>query len=659
LALLQPALRAATAGESLLLVQPPVCSAIDAAQGVLADEICRVEPSAGRPKNHDINLMLTAVTGPVEVGGYALKTENYNGAYLTPVVEAKPGDTLKVRLVNRLGAGSGAHGGVDAPNPTNLHTHGLIVSANNRRDVELEQPGDGDNIFASVGRGGSFDYRIPIPSELPATLLDGESGTIPHPTGLYWYHSHLHGISGTQVAGGMSGLLSIGARDVNVVALDPDQTDELRARTDTAYLMLRDLQMRTAVDPGSADRRSPATWERGFDAKWCSDAPAPDPQERDGFCVDPADGEKVWLHLVNGQHFPTIRIRGGRNYLWRVANLSASVTYRLEIVPDTSGGGEPLPFDLLSVDGVVPAEPVAGPAPVAAGQLTSLLLMPAGRADIYLRNDAGTGAERSYVLRTAGLDTGESGDRWPEIRLARVVFEAVGGPAQAISSGLNAPIVEPVPAPAAPALAADAQEAAALPAGCVPDVDPARLEHRRVTFVTGLPNGRMGLGSVVVRPTGTGTFEEVPETRLRRIDFDRYLDPDDHSVMWDGTGSGGNDPKPPRHVCVRLSASGHGQLWELVNNTGELHNFHLHQAKFRLARKDELERFGIDTASLPAAAGPADGDVWHDTLPVLHGVPVFIIVNFDAPEQLGRYVFHCHILEHEDAGMMAPIEVLP
>ena len=226
-----------------------------------------------------------------------------------------------------------------------------------------------------------------------------------------------------------------------------------------------------------------------------------------------------------------------------MANLSASVTYRLEIVPDTTGGGKPLPFDLLSVDGVVPAEPVAGPgaagpAPVAAARLTSLLLMPAGRADIYLRNDAGTGAERSYILRTAGLDTGEFGDRWPEIRLARVVFEAAGGPAQRdLRLALMPPSSSPVPAGGAPALAADAQEAAALPAGCVPDVDPARLEHRRITFVTGLPNGRMGLGSVIVRPTGTGTFEEVPETRLRRIDFDRYLDPNDHSVVWNGTGS--------------------------------------------------------------------------------------------------------------------------
>ena len=32
-------------------------------------------------------------------------------------------------------------------------------------------------------------------------------------------------------------------------------------------------------------------------------------------------------------------------------------------------------------------------------------------------------------------------------------------------------------------------------------------------------------------------------------------------------------------------------------------------------------------------------------------------MSYDAKEQLGRFVFHCHILKHEDNGLMAPIEV--
>lgn len=56
-------------------------------------------------------------------------------------------------------------------------------------------------------------------------------------------------------------------------------------------------------------------------------------------------------------------------------------------------------------------------------------------------------------------------------------------------------------------------------------------------------------------------------------------------------------------------------------------------------------------------------DLWHDTFPVppKNGNTndrVFIFIPFEAEEQLGRFVFHCHILEHEDNGMMAAMEVV-
>ena len=56
-------------------------------------------------------------------------------------------------------------------------------------------------------------------------------------------------------------------------------------------------------------------------------------------------------------------------------------------------------------------------------------------------------------------------------------------------------------------------------------------------------------------------------------------------------------------------------------------------------------------------------DPWHDTFPVppkkgnVNG-RVFIFIPFEADEQVGRFVFHCHILEHEDNGMMAAMEVV-
>ena len=76
-------------------------------------------------------------------------------------------------------------------------------------------------------------------------------------------------------------------------------------------------------------------------------------------------------------------------------------------------------------------------------------------------------------------------------------------------------------------------------------------------------------------------------------------------------------------VCARL---GNQELWELVNNTNELQNFHIHQTKICLARlppgfadKDATrDPATIATSHVPEFGTIAvkDVDVWHDTLPV-------------------------------------------
>ena len=203
----------------------------------------------------------------------------------------------------------------------------------------------------------------------------------------------------------------------------------------------------------------------------------------------------------------------------------------------------------------------------------------------------------------------------------------------------------------------------ALPIGCVRDIDRSRREHRRITFQGS--QGGWKVKTELVYPTvasGEQPYEVLAVASAETISasFDQYLK--DGLVDWEATAG------RPRHTCVRL-ANGHGQLWALINPTAELHNFHLHQTKFRLARESDLKAYGIDPSSVvlasglgpkaPGASGVADRNVWHDTLPIEGGgAMVFIVVNFDAEEQLGRYVYHCHILKHEDAGLMAPMQVV-
>jgi hypothetical protein len=310
----------------------------------------------------------------------------------------------------------------------------------------------------------------------------------------------------------------------------------------------------------------------------------------------------------------------------------------------------------------------------AASKIFKLLLMPASRAEIFIGNDQGETSERHWVLQTDGIDTapGQStvGDSWPQVNLAEVILE--GAPtaiASAAPIGLNEYVAEAKP----PALQADFREAVApdLPAGCVRDIDRSKFEHRRISFQGA--GTRYTITTDIVYPkdptklqSSYKDFQPDTTAQLKFVYFDQYLTKPDGTVDWD-TAYGA-----PKHTCVRL-ANGHGQLWELENGSGELHNFHIHQTKFRVATDQELASYGIDPKSVPSQSGyeikagvaspGTDRDLWNDTIPMYPNIPkqpkpVFIIINFDADEQLGRYVYHCHILKHEDNGLMAPMEVV-
>jgi FtsP/CotA-like multicopper oxidase with cupredoxin domain len=82
------------------------------------------------------------------------------------------------------------------------------------------------------------------------------------------------------------------------------------------------------------------------------------------------------------------------------------------------------------------------------------------------------------------------------------------------------------------------------------------------------------------------------------------------------------------------------QHWKIVNASGELHPMHIHQVHF-----------------LPYAENdkPIADPLWMDTVNVPVGVSVDVIMDFTDPVIRGMSVFHCHLLNHEDKGMMAKV----
>ena len=132
-----------------------------------------------------------------------VRLRSYNGTdvdpdtpYVSPTIEAVPGDTVYVNLHNQLPADPSCAAHDPAPgepyvndphcfNGTNLHTHGLWVNP----------AGNGDNVLLSINPGVKFQYEYKIPGG--------------HPAGTFWYHTHRHGSTALQVSSGMAGALII------------------------------------------------------------------------------------------------------------------------------------------------------------------------------------------------------------------------------------------------------------------------------------------------------------------------------------------------------------------------------------------------------------------------------------------------------------------
>ena len=104
------------------------------------------------------------------------------------------------------------------------------------------------------------------------------------------------------------------------------------------------------------------------------------------------------------------------------------------------------------------------------------------------------------------------------------------------------------------------------------------------------------------------------------------------------------------------------EVWNLVNLTDDVHPIHLHLVRFQVLDRRAFDRFAYETAKTlrftRAAVPPAANESgWKDTVRAEPGMVTRIIVRFEG--YTGRYVWHCHNLEHEDNEMMRPYEVLP
>ncbi|MBT2634511.1 multicopper oxidase family protein [Bacillus sp. ISL-26] len=102
------------------------------------------------------------------------------------------------------------------------------------------------------------------------------------------------------------------------------------------------------------------------------------------------------------------------------------------------------------------------------------------------------------------------------------------------------------------------------------------------------------------------------------------------------------------------------EIWSIINPTRGTHPIHLHLVSFQVLDRrpfdmDRYNEFGDIVFTGPAIPPPPSEKGWKDTVQAHAGEVIRIAAVFGPYS--GRYVWHCHILEHEDYDMMRPMDV--
>ncbi|MCL7452002.1 MAG: multicopper oxidase [Anaerolineae bacterium] len=107
--------------------------------------------------------------------------------------------------------------------------------------------------------------------------------------------------------------------------------------------------------------------------------------------------------------------------------------------------------------------------------------------------------------------------------------------------------------------------------------------------------------------------------------------------------------------------AGETEVWELYNFTADAHPIHVHMVQFEIVNRQALATDAEGMATQPATlvGDPLPPESWEsgwkDTVIAYPGQVTRIKAKFDLT---GLYVWHCHILEHEDNEMMRPFRVM-
>ena len=304
--------------------------------------------------------------------------------------------------------------------------------------------------------------------------------------------------------------------------------------------------------------------------------------------------------VVNAKIWPYVDVEP-RRYRFRIVNGSQSRFYRLQIADEKSGRS--LPFAQIGTDGGFLREPVA---------MTVLLIAPGERADVIV--DFAGHKSSSFVVTNNARAPYPMGGRAGLSQLLKIrANRPLQGTDQTTpAADLALPELRRLPAPSR-----------------------TRVQHLSETLdpLTGAPINL--------------NVEDAP-----------YLDEETHLPL----------------VTTR-PAAGAVEDWLLVNTTADTHPIHLHLVTFEVIDRRPFDVASYDpstqaiTYTGPAVAALPNENGRKDTVQAHPGEVTRIRARFELPDEgtielppgvaNPQYVWHCHILEHEENDMMRAFEVVP
>lgn len=572
----------------------------------------------------------------------------YNGAVPGPTMYVDPGSRLSIVMNNRLpkvSPWSGDHCGqmkMDGTQPTpaecfmhtNLHTHGLLVSPSsimtNGKLRCVPAPSNcgpldssqitfsSDDVLADIAPGARNNYCIVLPDF--------------HEPGTYWYHAHTHGSTGYQVSSGMAGAL---------VIREPVGHELVQDDRDKVFLMQEVIFTPTGTNnpaiPPVYTEQSTTQFSAGF--------------------------------LINGLCRPTLQMKTGQTQRWRFVNATGTprglMKLRLikmsnnpqAVINDTdifdcgqdpTGGGiiclvkpalvkQNAIMNLIAVDGIsfygFPPQPVRQHLIAAGNRADFLINIPAalsastGPGKYVLVKDGFPKDGFTYNLNPSLTDKVQVGLTLPaSMRTTQVLAYIEVYPASANEPVEQLPKVIPGTRP---------DYLQGIATVTVPD-------ERVVTFKASNPSGTPGGGVFSIN--------------------DKFYNPNDLGIV------------------AKLNTA---EQWLLQNAGNDLpHPFHIHVNPFQIGGRNpdgtlsgRTIDFEVDAADRKVPpldpANPCNW-IWQDTVAIPSQYPPPPAPPKTTPPagpigQLrirtrflnypGQYVLHCHILIHEDLGMMTNVTI--